>query len=172
MYLTYACPRCQHANRSGEVAVDPSLTCGNCGWTKAIDSGQINVNSAPGECLRCGNGDLWRQKNFPQWAGLTCVAVGAISSSIAWGYHRPVLALGILMGFALMDMILYVTMADVLVCYRCRTKHHQADFSQHGTFNLELAERYRQERIRLERAATGQSAEANTLSGHSPLQQQ
>jgi len=107
---------------------------------------------APKDCLRCGNRDLWRQKNFPQWAGLSCVAIGAITSSIAWGYHRPALALGILMGFAALDMILYVVMPDVLVCYRCKTKHHHADFSGHSTFNLEIAERYRQERIRLERA--------------------
>jgi hypothetical protein len=75
--------------------------------------------------------------------------MGAISSSIAWGYHRPVLALSILMAFALLDMILYLVMPDVLVCYRCQARHHQTEVGGHGGFNHELAERYRQERIRL-----------------------
>jgi hypothetical protein len=108
--------------------------------------------AAPSQCLRCGNPDLWRQKDFPQWLGLLFVGAGAISSSIAWGYHRPVLALGILMGFALLDMALYWVMPDVLVCYRCQTRHHAADVSGHAAFNHELAERYRQERLRLERS--------------------
>jgi len=170
MYVTLTCPRCAHPNRSGELEKVPELACSQCGWKKSLDPLLLESGKAPGECLRCGNGDLWRQKNFPQWAGLTCVAAGAVTSSIAWGYHRPVLALGILMGFALVDMILYATMPDVLVCYRCRTKHHAGDFSQHGTFNLELAERYRQERIRHERS----EAESRSVptSGHSPMQQQ
>lgn len=168
MYLTFECPRCQHSNRSPDLGNTPELTCSSCGWNKPLKASESG--ESPRECLRCGNSDLWRQKNFPQWAGLTCVAVGAVASSIAWGYHRPVWALGILMGFALLDMILYVTMPDVLVCYRCRTKHHQADFSAHGTFNLELAERYRQERIRKERTEAGSGMPASQ-SPHSSIQQ-
>lgn len=168
MYLTFTCPRCEKSNRTPELAAHPVLKCAHCSWEKSLAAEQRDLSSAPGECLRCGNSDLWRQKNFPQWAGLTCVALGAITSSIAWGYHQPAVALGILMAFALVDMILYVTMPDVLVCYRCRTKHHQADFSQHGTFNLELAERYRQERIRLERAG-GPRSDSPALNDHSSL---
>jgi len=168
MFVTYACPRCNHQNRSEDLENRPELVCASCGWKKPLE---LSLPAEPPrECLRCGNEDLWRQKNFPQWAGLTCVAVGAVASSIAWGYHRPVWALGILMGFALMDMILYVVMPDVLVCYRCRTKHHQADFSRYGTFNLELAERYRQERIRMERSGE-QGDTAGSLPNHSPTQQ-
>lgn len=147
MYLTFTCPGCEHRTVTGELSGDCQLTCEACGWTKPVSSDQIGT-SGPRKCLRCGNSDLWRQKNFPQWAGLLCVAAGAISSSIAWAYHRPVLALGILMAFALADMLLYIIMPDVLVCYRCQTKHHQTDVSGHATFNHELAERYRQERIR------------------------
>ncbi|WP_437228364.1 hypothetical protein SH661x_000869 [Planctomicrobium sp. SH661] len=168
MYLTFHCPRCDQPNRSEELGASPRLTCVHCEWAKEVqriegEPEKADGNrSVPAECLRCGNEDLWRQKNFPQWAGLSCVALGAVTSSVAWGYHRPELALGILMGFALLDMVLYMTMPDVLVCYRCRTKHHQADVSQHGGFNHELAERYRQERIRLERS------EASRNSAHPP----
>lgn len=160
MYLTYPCPRCEQTNRSGDVTVEPALSCVHCGWHRALDR-ELVKSGVPQECLRCGNADLWRQKNFPQWLGLSFVAAGAISSSVAWAYHRPVLALGILMGFALLDMVLYLTMSDVLVCYRCRTRHHDADVSQHESFNHELAERYRQERLRLEQSSSAGGSAGN-----------
>lgn len=147
MHLTFTCPGCEHRTVTGELSDNSQLECSACGWKKSLTLGQVS-DSGPRVCLRCGNGDLWRQKNFPQWAGFLCVATGAVSSSIAWGYHRPVLALGILMAFALADMLLYIFMPDVLVCYRCQTRHHQTDVSGHGTFNHELAEKYRQQRIR------------------------
>lgn len=86
------------------------------------------------------------------------VALGAVISSIAWGYHRPILALSILAGFALLDMVLFWVMPDVLVCYRCRARHRVA--SPAGTFqpyNHELGERYRQERIRFEQESSGRA---------------
>ena len=77
------------------------------------------------------------------------VACGAIGSTIAWAYMMPMTALGILMGFALVDLLLYALMPDVLVCYRCASRHRQTgDPEQHPKFNLEVMERYRQEAIR------------------------
>lgn len=104
---------------------------------------------SPNHCLVCGTLDLWRQKDFPPSLGLLCVAIGAISSSIAWYYHRPVIALAILMGFALLDMLLYVFMSDVLVCYRCKARHGQVDLTGRVAYDHELGERYRQEEIRM-----------------------
>lgn len=148
MHLTYHCPKCDHTNQSGQLTDCDDLSCANCDWSrpfgKQLDLSGENLN----ECLRCGNRDLWRQKDFPQWLGLLFVALGALTSSIAWMYYKPILALGILMGFALLDMILYIVMHDVLVCYRCRTRHHNADVSNHGGFDHELGEKYRQEEIK------------------------
>lgn len=80
------------------------------------------------------------------------VAVGAILSTVAYYYHYHLWALGILMGFALVDMVLFAVMPDVLVCYRCSSRYRQFD-PQGGTeyFNLETSERYRQEAIRLKK---------------------
>ena len=107
------------------------------------------TGDSPNHCLVCGTLDLWRQKDFPPSLGLLCVATGAISSSIAWYYHRPVIALAILMGFALLDMLLYVFMSDVLVCYRCKARHGQVDLTGRVAYDHELGERYRQEEIRM-----------------------
>lgn len=77
------------------------------------------------------------------------VACGATFSTIAWAYMMPMTALGILMGFALVDLVLYALMPDVLVCYSCEARHRQTgDSEQHPKFSLEVMERYRQEAIR------------------------
>ena len=147
MRLTFHCPNCDAVNRSDQLSTRPELKCAQCDWAKALPE-KVAAASLPNECVRCGNSDLWRQKNFPQSLGLLFVAMGAISSSIAWMYYKPILALAILMGFALLDMVLYIVMPDVLVCYRCRTKHHDVDVSGHTAYDHELGEKYRQEKIR------------------------
>jgi len=152
MYLTFHCPKCEQSSRAEEVENSLELGCKHCDWKRDISPSTIHEGKTPKECLRCGNSDLWRQKSFPQSLGLFFVALGAVTSSIAWAYHRPILALSILMGFALLDMVLYITMPDVLVCYRCQSKHHSVDVSSHNVFDHEVGERYRQERIQLEQA--------------------
>jgi hypothetical protein len=81
------------------------------------------------------------------------VAMGAILSTIAWAYHLPATALGVLLGFALVDLLLFTLMKDVLVCYRCNARYRDAALGEdYPRFNLEKAERYRQEAARLEAA--------------------
>ena len=81
------------------------------------------------------------------------VALGILLSTIAMVYMQPELSLGILMAFALADMVLYVVMRDCLVCYRCHARYRRVpNLEQVGTFDLEVNERYRQEAIRLKQA--------------------
>jgi hypothetical protein len=148
MNLTYACPNCQLPQRIDLVPGDQEIACGHCDWMRGISSKDW-IEQTPSRCLACGCHDLWRQKDFPQWLGMLMVGSGAVLSTIAWGYMMPMTALGILMGFALMDLLLYALMPDVLVCYRCESRHRQTgDPEQHPKFNLEVMERYRQEALR------------------------
>ncbi len=158
MRLRYQCPRCEIPQSQEISAPAGEIHCAECDWSRSVDSEELN-DSIPTHCLICGNSDLWRQKDFPQALGLTMVAAGATLSSVAWWFHRPVWALGILMAFAAIDLLLYALMPDVLVCYRCRSRHsNDADLSEHPTFDHETAERYRQEQLRLEEAANAQQS--------------
>lgn len=147
MHVTFRCPKCDQSQRSGDCRVGGAVEC-SCGWKQPISEGDA-TGSAPNHCLVCGTLDLWRQKDFPPVLGILCVATGAISALTAWYYHRPVIALSILMGFAILDMLLYNFMSDVLVCYRCRARHGQVDLSGRDAYDHELGERYRQEEIRM-----------------------
>lgn len=151
MHLTCHCLACDRLVHVDVASAASAWTCPQCGHPRTYTPWPAD---APGPCCNCGNSDLWRQKDFPQRLGLLMVAAGAVSSSIAWGFHRPVLALSILGAFAAVDMLLYWIMPDVLVCYRCRARHRTAATNDAvGPYNHELGERYRQERLQLEQAA-------------------
>lgn len=152
MYVTFRCPVCGRGNRTPSAAAQETIACTAGDFRREIGTDDLSGGS-PRHCLVCGNHDLWRQKDFPQRLGLLCVAAGALLSSIAWYYHHPLTALGLLMAFALADMVLFLVMPDVLVCYRCKAKHHDAGTStHHAAFDHELGERYRQEELRLKDA--------------------
>jgi len=142
MQLIFQCPVCQNRSLAQLQPPDAKVSCSHCEWTR--DEG---ANDFEGEFVRrcrvCGCDDLWRQKDFPPSVGIFFVAMGALFSTIAWAWHRPVLALSILMGFALVDLLLYTFMSDMLVCYRCRARHRRTAMQdEHPAFNLELNERY------------------------------
>ncbi|MEZ6066264.1 MAG: hypothetical protein R3B90_11285 [Planctomycetaceae bacterium] len=166
MQLTYPCHRCDQLQRTTVAREDTSVTCAACHYVQSLPAGAWQ-GEQPARCLGCGNEDLWRQKDFSQALGLLMVAAGAIFSSIAWAYHYPAIALGILAGFGLLDMVLYWVMPDVLVCYRCQARHHVGTADENfGAYNHELGERYRQERLRTEQ--TGGSPPAGPAAPASP----
>ena len=159
MQLVYRCPVCQAPNVEVVSGQSQKLSCIADDWSKEIPTEDLDGDK-PLRCLCCGNDDLWRQKDFPQGLGLLMVASGATLSTIAWWYVEPILALGVLLVFAAIDMVLYMLMKDVLVCYRCSARHRKAEMDEdHPRFNLELAERYRQEQIRLAEAQDAAASE-------------
>jgi hypothetical protein len=153
--LRFACPRCQLTVRQ-KIAPGQTVQCDACGWSRTCSAEEFQQGQ-PAHCLVCGCADLWRQKDFPQRLGLLMVGLGIVLSTIAYALWHPALSLGILMGFALVDFLLFMFMRDVLVCYRCGArhggfKHGGFDPVSHAAFDLEVGERYRQERLRLEAA--------------------
>lgn len=152
MHITFRCPRCEQVNRLFDPQIGLTAECTACDWNHAVIRGE-DGSLPEDECLVCGCDDLWRQKNFPPKVGLAFVAVGAIVSTVFWYYMMPMWAIGVLMAFALVDFLLYILMPDVLVCYRCHSYHRWDEIDEsHPKFDLETAERYRQEEIRLKEA--------------------
>lgn len=148
MRLSFLCPSCLVPIRiSTESPEKPA--CPKCSWSKELSEAERQQDPPKG-CLICGCRDLWRQKDFPQRLGVAMVATGALLSTIAWAYYMPLWSIGILLFFAFIDLLLYLFMPDVLVCYRCGARHGgSAGVDQIEYFNLEMSERYRQEKIRL-----------------------
>jgi len=152
MQITHDCPKCLKVAQSEVTSASDGVNCPHCDWKRSLGNEDL-VNGTPQRCLICGCGDLWRQKDFSQQLGVTIVAIGVLLSTVAMVYMQPELSLGILMAFALADMILYAVMKDCLVCYRCHARYRRVpNLDQVGTFDLEVNERYRQEAIRLKQS--------------------
>jgi hypothetical protein len=152
MQLFFTCPKCDTVGITDATESSRVLKCHSCDWHRQFPATDIK-GETPLRCLACGNEDLWRQKDFPQGLGLLMVIAGATMATIAWAWYEPLISMGILMVFALIDMLLFVFMKDVLVCYRCRARHRKAEIpDDHPRFDLELNERYRQEEKRLTEA--------------------
>ena len=152
MQVLFHCPGCEQVRRAKIAAGAASLTCEGCHWSRPCQNDDVG-ETGPRKCLVCGCDDLWRQKDFPQRVGVTMVALGAVLSTIAFALYLPLTALGVLLGFALVDLLLFTFMKDVLVCYRCHARYRDASpEDDYPRFNLETAERYRQEAARLDAA--------------------
>jgi len=146
MRLTFQCPACSRTVATRVSTDSTSVGCA-CGWQRSIDPGSWN-DGHPRQCLACGNADLWRQKDFPQRLGIAIIAVQIVLTTMFWSWRRPVWTYTTLIVFAVLDMVLFAVLPDVLVCYRCRARHGTSGGDDRTTFDLETAERYRQERLR------------------------
>lgn len=163
MQISFDCPKCLKPAQSEVVLASRGVVCPSCQWTRTIGSDE-RQGETPTRCLVCGCHDLWRQKDFSQQLGVAIVAIGIVLSTLAMIYMQPELSLGILLVFALADMVLYMVMPDRLVCYRCHAQYRRVPSQdQVGAFDLEINERYRQEAIRLKQA--GQSAPGQSAAG-------
>lgn len=162
--LTARCPYCEATFRT-ELQVGAPVVC--CACQQSLQSSCPAWVAAPGaaqgqeprdgssplavpRCLACPSTELFIRKDFPQQLGVGIVVIGFTASSIAWYFHRILTTYGILFATALIDVVLYVVMGNVLECYRCHAQYRGLpSLEGHEGFNLEVHERYRQQAARL-----------------------
>jgi hypothetical protein len=100
-------------------------------------------------CDICGNRELYKKKNFPHWLGLSLLAGASLAFIVLNAMYWQWLAWAALIGSAVVDGALYLLVGDAIVCYRCGAQYQGLPSgSAHKPFELVVAERYRQERLR------------------------
>jgi hypothetical protein len=130
------------------------LTCPHCAQQIAVASGSIESGQIR-RCLVCPSTELFLRKDFPQRLGAALVILGFIGSSIAWANYMVMWSFAILFATALVDLVLYIVMGESLTCYRCHAQYRGFhDNPQHGGFDLETHERYRQMAARVKQRPT------------------
>jgi len=164
--LTFSCPGCQATGRVGDVQNAVEAKCLYCGAARPLRReaiGQLGVEACP----RCLTTDLYIQKDFPQGLGLFTILVGFAISTVFWYYEMPIPAYLMLVASALLDYVLYHTVGDVTICYRCLSQLRGPGANpddRFKPFDLALGERYRQERLRIEQLREqGESADRNRV---------
>lgn len=147
---TFTCPTCGARVPFPESGAE-AVICRSCGsrhvWrAESLDGGQLSA------CPLCGTKEMYVQKDFPHGVGLAVLAAGFTASTLFWLYYHYVHALLVLVGTALVDAVLYLLIGNATVCYRCRAVFRGVQANpEHGPWDIEVAERFRQERKRLER---------------------
>ena len=154
MNITYRCPNCELTVRSPIDESQAQVECPQC---------QHGIQSPPGavsdqtisRCLVCPSKELFIRKNFPQRLGVSIVVIGFALSCVTWYFELVVATFAVLFATAGIDVLLYLLMGNALQCYRCQAHYTGVEgLEQHGPFDLEIHERHRQEKIRLQQTGT------------------
>jgi hypothetical protein len=150
--LTFSCPRCAAVGRVADVASAAQAVCHECGTGQVLRREAISERGVEA-CPLCLTSDLYVQKDFPQGLGLFIILVGFAISTVFWYYEMPIPAYLVLVASVALDYVLYHTVGDVTICYRCLCQLRGTGANPGGgfqPFDLSLGERYRQERLRID----------------------
>lgn len=152
MHVTYRCPNCDELASSELIPSTESIACAQCGQHFAVPAGAV-TEAAIRRCVVCPSNDLYVRKDFSQTVGVAIVVVGFVISTIFWYYRMPFWTYGTLFVTALIDVVLYFTVGNLLQCYRCQAQYRGVPgIDQFEGFNLETHERYRQQAARMKAA--------------------
>lgn len=149
MKIHFACPVCKYPARL-ELPGPNTWQCAGCDHSLSLPAAAGPLDA----CAICGNTELYKKKDFPHWLGLSILTVACLTFLVLMGPYHQWLAWTILIGSAAFDGLLYLWVGDAIVCYRCGAHYrHLPASADHKPFDLGIAERYRQERLRREQLA-------------------
>ena len=153
MNVTFRCPHCDQISRAEFEPNSTELACTTCRAIWPIPVGAV-TETAVTHCLICPSTELFVRKDFSQKLGVAIVVLGVVISSIFWFYRMPYWTFGTLFSFALIDVILFIVVGNVLHCYRCQAQYRGVPgLDEHQPFDLETHEKHRQQQIRLKQQA-------------------
>ena len=93
-------------------------------------------------CAVCRGRELFIRKDFPQKVGLAIVITAAVVSIVNLR-HNFLIAYGALAAAVVLDLILYLIIGKVTVCYACRAEYRGGKLNPaHEGFDLATAEKY------------------------------
>jgi len=149
MNVTFACADCGQTVKQTFESERSELSCSECGYSWKIPP-MTSQSELGQQCRVCPSTDLFIRKDFSHRLGLAIVVLGFVVSCVTWYFYLVVATFAVLFVTALIDIILYFFVGNVLTCYRCHAEYRDLDgLDLHSPFNLETHERYRQEAARL-----------------------
>ena len=157
MNVTYFCKTCDQVTRVPLTVESTAVSCGRCTAEQAFPTTCFGADEAGNRtlqrCTICGSRELYYRKQFNQRLGIAIIALGSTLSTIAYAYHELVWTFLILFVFAGADLLFYIFMKNLLQCYKCNSEFRGfEDSPEYQPFNLEVHEKFHQQRVRLERA--------------------
>jgi len=136
MEIEYRCSQCASVNAQEDE--EKPVSCHSCGKAYGTLSDFVDEKTGVKFCIICRCRDLYVQKDFNRKVGCAIAAIGAVLA--------PFTKLISLFVCALIDLVLYLSLPAITVCYRCHSIYR--GFSKnpnHEGFNLGINDRYRSE---------------------------
>ena len=150
--ITFSCPDCGGLLQSQFDATAEHTHCPNCQAERDIPAPEITEGYLQ-KCLVCPSKELFVRKDFPQRLGVTIVVIGFAISCYFWAHHQVIPTFAVLLLTALIDVVLYLTMGNVLECYSCHAQYRgMPGFDDYDQFDMEAYEKHRQQALRLKQA--------------------
>jgi hypothetical protein len=157
MIVRFACPACGQPGRIDTTA-HREWQCPSCDHFLRT-AHAARADASLNVCAICGNTELYKKKLLPHWLGLTILGTACLAFLALNLLYLQWWAWAALIGSAVFDGLLYLWVPDVVICYRCDAHHSGLESTtEFQPFELVIAERYRQERIRREQRKTGAQA--------------
>lgn len=120
-----------------------TLVCPRCARDYEVTSTDSLVRGLlPDHCPMCQGREFYKRKSFPQKTGLVIV-VAAAGLSLYFLKRSALVAYGVLVAAAVVDLAIYYFIGVVSVCYRCRTEYWSiANNRDQEWFDLPTSEKY------------------------------
>jgi hypothetical protein len=142
--VCFSCPNCDRPDRA-DLTRASDWQCPSCDERLRVEAGEVDLP----RCVVCGNSELYKKKDFPHWLGMSILVGACVLSVITYWLYEPVWTWVILIGSAIFDGLLYLSVGDVVACYRCNAHYRGFQATDaHEPFEITIGERYRQERLR------------------------
>ena len=130
MSVVFGCPGC---GRGIELQPGRSGTCRRCGAEASLPGNDGELTA----CLACPCEELYKHRDFNAKLGIFMIALGAVLCLVLSTFWPLVIA-------AAVDLVLFLTIGNVAICYRCKAHHREFDnVGALPAFDLERHEHYR-----------------------------
>lgn len=142
MTISFRCPEpeCQAVNQVQASETDAS--CRSCGRSLPMAlSKEILRNNRVDVCPRCAKTDFYVQRDFNGKIGLGIAAAFALVGLVFVALDRPVYFYACLGAAAVVDLVLYLSLPEITICYNCKTAFRGARKNPtHQPFDLHTAD--------------------------------
>jgi hypothetical protein len=124
---------CGQCGRAVEASPGEPALCARCGAATPLPQAGDGLSG----CLACACPELYRHRDFNQKLGIAVIAAGAVACIVLHSFLPLLVA-------AAIDCLLYFTLPDVAICYRCKAHHRGfAGIAALPRFDLERHEHFR-----------------------------
>ena len=130
MSVVFGCPGC---GKGIELEPGETGSCRRCGAEASLPEAGEDLTA----CLACQCEELYKHRDFNVKLGVFLIVLGAVLCLVLVTFWPLVIA-------AAIDLLLFLVIRDVAICYRC--KAHHREFQNIGSlpaFDLERHEHYR-----------------------------